>query len=130
MASLNVQLVQKFYAALGDKNLDGAAALLADDIQIHQGAAIPWGGVFAGKSGFRDFVQLLFQSITTVVELSEFVDSENKVVAIGTSRGRANNSGRSFDIRIVHLWEVESGRLSKWEIYIDVPAMQEALGGS
>lgn len=96
------QIVEEFYAALAAKDLDLVTSLLADDIEIRQNASVPWGSTFHGHSGFHQFVQLLFGSITTVVTMTENVDSDNKTVAIGTSRGRANGSGERFDIRVVH----------------------------
>ena len=130
MTNTNVQLVQEIYTALGSNDVDAATRLLADEFQVHQRGEVPWGGSFSGTEGFLDFIQLLFQSITTVVEITEFVESGKNVVAIGTTRGTANQSGHSFDLRVVHVWEVQGERLSKFEIYVDDSAMRKALQGA
>lgn len=39
---------------------------------------------------------------------------------------RAN--GASFDIPEVHVWELRDGKVVRYHVYIDTPAMLEALG--
>ena len=39
---------------------------------------------------------------------------------------RAN--GASFDIPEVHVWELRDGKVVRYQVYIDTPAMLDALG--
>ena len=47
---------------------------------------------------------------------------------MGRTRGRTRERGIAFDLAIVHVWTVRGGRITRLEVYIDTPAMQEALG--
>lgn len=43
-------------------------------------------------------------------------------------RGKALANGASFDIPEVHVWELRDGKVVRYRVYIDTPAMLDALG--
>ena len=45
----------------------------------------------------------------------------------GDTRGAR---GAAFDVAIAHVWTVRDGRVSRFEAYIDTPAMREALSSA
>jgi ketosteroid isomerase-like protein len=50
------------------------------------------------------------------------------VVAVGRTRGRTRSGGVAFDLAVVHVWTVLETRIARLEVYIDTPAMGQALG--
>jgi ketosteroid isomerase-like protein len=38
-------------------------------------------------------------------------------------------SGNSFELRIVHVWTIGNGKITRFEAYIDTPVMLKALRG-
>lgn len=51
-------------------------------------------------------------------------------MVIARTRGTARATGAPFDLRAVHVWKVVDGMISRFEAYIDTPAMLSALTGS
>jgi ketosteroid isomerase-like protein len=49
------------------------------------------------------------------------------VVQAGRTRGKALANGASFDIPEVHVWELRDGKVVRYQVYIDTPAMLDAL---
>jgi ketosteroid isomerase-like protein len=56
-----------------------------------------------------------------------FIDAGDHVAAVGRTRGRTRAGSAAFDLAVVHVWTVRDTRL---EVYIDTPAMREALGSA
>ncbi len=127
MNTSNSDLVAEFYKALNKKDIEAAALLLHGKISIVQLADVPWRGSFTGVGGFMEFSRKLIEAITPVAEVEEYVETGNNVVAIGRTHGTANSSGKSFDIRFVHVWEIADHKLSRFEVYIDSGSMLLAL---
>jgi ketosteroid isomerase-like protein len=59
--------------------------------------------------------------------VEEFVDAGDRVIVIGSTRGRVIATGRTFNIRAVHVWTVRGGRGVRFEPNVDTPKMLEAL---
>jgi ketosteroid isomerase-like protein len=48
-------------------------------------------------------------------------------VAIGRTRGKVIANGAPFDLRFVHVWQVQGGKILGFKAYIDTPGMLAAL---
>jgi ketosteroid isomerase-like protein len=101
---------------------------LADDVEIVQTTAVPWGGRTVGKPEFRAFFTRLHGYVDTTATIDELIASGEDVVAIGRTRGFAHRTGRPIDIRIVHVWRVRDGIITRFHPYVDAPALRRALG--
>jgi ketosteroid isomerase-like protein len=66
-------------------------------------------------------------AIDSSVTIERCIDAGDHVAAVGRTRGHVRAGGVPFDVPIVYVWAVRDGRLARLEVYIDVPAMQEAL---
>jgi ketosteroid isomerase-like protein len=69
-------------------------------------------------------------AIDSTVTIERFIDAGDHVAAVGRTRGRTRARGASFDLAVVHVWTVRNDRIARLEVYIDTPAMREALGSS
>ena len=67
-------------------------------------------------------------AIDSTVTVERFIDAGDHVAAVGRTRGRTRAGGGAFDPAVAHVWTVRDGRIAQLEVYIDTPAMQEALG--
>jgi ketosteroid isomerase-like protein len=97
------------------------------EIEIYQSYELPWGGRHKGHDQARQFYDRLMHAVDTRVEIERTIDSADHVVIVGRTRGTARATGREFDVPFVHVWAFRSGRIIRFESYLDVPAMQEAL---
>jgi ketosteroid isomerase-like protein len=103
-------------------------AQLADDVEVIQTEAVPWGGRMQGVEEFKAFFGRLHDYVHTTATIEELIESGEDVVAIGRTRGTANNTGAPIDIRIVHVWRVVDGRITRFHPFVDAPALRRAMG--
>ena len=122
-----LELVQKLYTAFEHRDVATVAGLLGSHAIISQSAQLPWGGTFEGLEGFSRFFGLILQHIDSKVTVDRYIDAGECIVAIGSTRGTVNANGAGFDIAVVHVWQVEDGKITKFSPYIDVPTMNAAL---
>ena len=57
----------------------------------------------------------------------ESPELKKDVVQTGRTRGTVRANGASFDIPEVHVWELRDGKVVRYQVYIDTPAMLDAL---
>jgi hypothetical protein len=55
-------------------------------------------------------------------------DEDNHVVEVGRTRGRVVATGREFDVPETHVWTLESGKVVRFDAYIDTAHLRRALG--
>lgn len=130
MSAAAVRLVGEMYDAFARR--DGAAVLerLHPDVEIHQTELVPWGGSYRGHEGAKEFLGRVLGAIDSKVTIERFVDAGDQVVAVGRTRGRTRAGDAAFDLAVVHVWTVRDTRIARLEVYIDTPAMRQALGSA
>ncbi len=123
----NVTIVQRAYEAFFRRDIRAVLHLLHPDVEIRQASEIPWGGSYTGHAEAAAFFGKLVSTITSAVTLEGFIDADDRVVALGRTRGKVNATGKQFDVPIAHVWTVEDGLVTRVEYYIDDPTMLAAL---
>ena len=123
----SIELVSKFYESLNQNDIETVLSLLHEDFEVTQSELLPWGGKFKGEAGFVKFSRLMLDAISPQAEAQEFIQAGENVIVLGRSRGRVNSNAALFDVRIVHIWAVADDKLLRFDVYIDTPAMKEAL---
>ncbi len=124
----NLTLVQELYEAFARRDVPAVLARLHPEVELQQTALVPWGGHYRGHAGAREFFGRVVATIDSAVSIERFIDADDHVAAVGRTRGRTRERGVAFDLAVVHVWTVRDGRITRLEVYIDTPAMQEALG--
>lgn len=123
------EVVAALYAAFARRDLPAVLALADPDIVVAQTELLPWGGTYRGHDGLKAFTAALLGKVDSQVEVVEFVEAGDRVVAIGRTRGTVRGTGAPFDVRVAHVWMLRDGKAVRFEAYIDTPAMLRALGG-
>jgi ketosteroid isomerase-like protein len=68
------QTVSAMYQAIRDKDVETAHDCFADDVEIHESPALPWGGVYHGKENFPKIVEQLGKYVDmNTLEIEEVV---------------------------------------------------------
>ena len=129
MAEDNKQIIINLYAAFARRDLSALLQWIDPQIEITQTTELPWGGSFQGQQGLMSFAGKLLENLDSQVEMEEFVEAGERVVAIGHTRGRVRANQKEFDVRAVHVWMLKDGKVLRFEAYIDTPKMLEALKG-
>jgi hypothetical protein len=127
MQSTPTQTVQEVYAAFGRRDLPKVFSLLSPDIEILQSEELPWGGLYRGHDGARQFFGKLGSHINSTLDIERLISAGVYVVAIGWTQGTVNASGATYRVPIAHVWLVRDGLVTQTQFFIDHPVMLEAL---
>jgi ketosteroid isomerase-like protein len=123
----SVEIIARLYEALARRDLPAIMSLIDPQIIVSQTELLPWGGQYHGIEGVQQFFTRLFQSVESQLAVEEFVDAGDRVIVIGTTRGRVKATGAPFNVRAVHVWAVKGDRGIRFEPNVDTPKLLEAL---
>jgi hypothetical protein len=96
-------------------------------VEFRQTQLLPWGGCFRGHDGAREFFERLRNAIESAVTVERFIEAGDHVAVTGRTRGHTRSGRSAFEVAIAHVWTVRDGRVSRFEAYIETPAMPAAL---
>ena len=122
-----VQIVEALYEGFRQKNMAKVFSLLAADVELAQSTELPWGGVYRGHEGAREFFGRLTSHVRSAVTIERMISAGDHVAALGWTEGTANATGAAFRVPFAHLWEVRAGKAVRVQFCIDHPAMFQAL---
>jgi len=122
-----MQTVQELYDAFGRRDLAKVFSLLSPEIEILQSEELPWGGVYRGHNGARQFFGKLGSHTNSTLDVERLISAGDHVVAIGWTHGKVNAAGTSYRVPIAHVWHVRDGLVMQAQFFIDNPTMLEAV---
>ena len=117
----NVQIVKDAFAAFGRSDMQALLALFAEDIEwIIPGEGWPLAGTYRGHAGVADFFQKLSEMLEfSFLELREFVAQGDRVLVVGSNRGRVKATNRTVEGHWVFAFTVRNGKVTNVREYID-----------
>lgn len=123
------QIIADHYAASARHDLDGMLADLADDMQWTEMAGFPCAGTYTGRARIIDGV---FRPLGEAWEgyrfaLERLVDGGDTVVAIGDYHGTYRATGKTMQVRVVHVWQVADGKIRRFEQFTDTLLVARAM---
>ena len=127
VAAEPVQVVEAVYEGFRQRDMAKVFGLLAADVEIVQSDELPWGGVYRGHEGAREFFGRLRSYVGSTVTIERMISAGDHVAAVGWTEGTVNVTGAAFRVPIVHLWEVRAGKAVRAQFCIDHPTMLQAL---
>lgn len=125
----NLQIISDHYAASDRKDLPGMMADLADDVQWTEMAGFPCAGTYVGAPQIIDKV---FKAIAAAWDgysftLQRLVDGGATITAIGDYRGTYRKTGKPMHARVVHVWQLEGGKVQSFEQFTDTLLVAQAM---
>ena len=126
----SVEIVRRFYAALGNGDVPAVLALLDARVQWTEAERFPYyGGTWQGPQAVLDN---LLKPLSRDWEgfsakAHEFIAEGDRVVSLGTYSGRFRKTGRSFSAAFAHVWTVRADRIARFDMYTDTAKVLEAL---
>ena len=123
----DVEKVEELYAAIGWRDVGALLMLMAHDVEIVQSAELPWGGVYRGHDGVRQFLGKLAEHIESHVEIESLIDAGEHVVAVGRTVGKTRATNLEFSVPVDHVWTLHDGQVTRFESYIDNATMLAVL---
>ena len=125
----NVTAVRNLYDAYRRQDTAAIFQSLDPEVEVYQSESLPWGGRYKGTDQVKGFLAKLTEHIDARVEVDQIIDTGDHVVAVGRSRGRVRANGQQFDLAVAHVWTLRQGKVRRFEVYLDTPAMLNALRG-
>ena len=126
----NVELVKQLYAAFGAGDIPAVLNTMADDIRWNYPSVrdVPFAGPRRGTEAVRRFFdELVDADELEAFEVSnEFIAQSDRVVALGSDRGRVRATGRVWEMKFVHVWTVQDSKLQQVDIFYDTAAIGDA----
>lgn len=129
MASQNIKIMEQVYEAYANRDVEGLLGPLHEDFEISASTPLPWGGSFKGTDGMMEFIKRISSHVESIVDLDELVEAGDHVIAIGRSSGTVIATGEPYAVRLVDVCELRDGKILSIHIYLDTPAMLQALAG-
>ena len=127
-AEQDLALVREVYDAFARADVPRIMALFAEDGSVVQSPALPWGGSHTGHAGLGHFLTTLTTHLQSHPETERlFADGAGRVVQVGRTRGVVRATGTPFDVPEVHVFTLAGGRVTRFEAYLDTPALLAAL---
>jgi uncharacterized protein len=96
-------------------------------VVIWQTPELPWGGSFEGHDGALTFFGKLLENIVSTVTHDVIYAAGDHVVQCGRTAGTTVRNETPFDVPETHIWELRDAKAVRFTVYIDTPAMLEAL---
>ena len=128
MSRENVEVVRRVYEAFGRG--DAEAALSYFDPEVVMDASHRVDGRIG--HGHQELTAILTEWLGTWDEWREEVeetrDLGDRVLVISTQRGIGKGSGIEWENRFAMLYEVQSGKITRWTIYDDLREALQAVG--
>ncbi|MER8805634.1 nuclear transport factor 2 family protein [Mesorhizobium australicum] len=122
-----IQTVKDFFAAIGRGDRKALLALVAEDIEwIIPGEDWPLAGTYRGHAGLANLLETASKSIETSTEPREFIALGDRVVVVGSARGRIKATKKTFEDNWIFAITVRDGRLTNIREYVDTQALARA----
>ena len=125
-----VDIVRRFYDALGRGDIRAVLSLLDSQIEWTEAERFPYyRGTWHGPQAVLDnlFVPLSDDWNGFSAEPHEFIAEGNRVVSLGTYSGTFKKTGRSFSAAFAHVWTVCGDKLARFEMHTDTAKVLEAV---
>ena len=126
--SPNVEAVRELYAAFARKDSGRIRELFHPDIEWHQCAGFPGGGVHRGADNVLNnaFTQLRATWEDWRADVSEYLDAGDDVVALGEYAGTHRVTRRPMRAVFAHVYTLAGGRIVRFRQYTDTAVLAGA----
>jgi ketosteroid isomerase-like protein len=129
MSPENVEIVRRAFEAHQRRDNEAIFSLYDPAIEIQDDPSVPWPARYCGFQGVRDFFRDRMEALPSQdVEVEEWIDAGDDVIAVLHFRARGRQSGVPLDFRQTHVWTVQNGKLTRLRIYQKKVQGLEAAG--
>jgi ketosteroid isomerase-like protein len=125
----STSVVRAAYEAFQRGDIDGALALMSDDIDWNSPAVegMPFGGPCRGKNAVADFFTKLNESEEILAfEPREYITQGERVAVLGSYQARVRATGRVVSSPWIHVFTVRDGRVTNFFELYDTAATERA----
>jgi ketosteroid isomerase-like protein len=131
MSQENVEVIRGGYEAFNRGEVESAiTALGAPDFEFVPAGRVPGvEDVYRGAEGFRQFLRFFWGMFDDArVEVHEFLDAGDQVVARVTNHGRGKQSGARGSWTAWNVWTLREGKVVRLQAFLTEAEALEAVG--
>lgn len=127
--SANYEVVKAHYAGSDAKDLAAMMAPITERTVWIEMAGFPYAGTYVGKDAI---IEGVFKRIGAEWDgydfrLERLVDGHSSIIGIGTYSGTYRKTGKKMSARVVHVWDLEDGKVKRFEQFTDTKLVAQAL---
>jgi ketosteroid isomerase-like protein len=131
MSRENVGVVRLMYDAYARGDLETSRSCLDPQVVWSQPAQEPGAGTYRGHEGVDQALSHWVGAWDDYnVEVDEFIDFGDHVLANTRHRGRGKSSGVNVERRIFQLLTVRDGKITRMRVYYDEAEALDAAGSA
>lgn len=130
MSAEDVKVAEAFFACLQSGDVEGAAALVTDDVELVEAGGVPHAGTYRGREGFFELLGRM-GSLLGGVELTDYTASDAGDFVVGrmTATFTAKAGDGRISMPVVELYRIRDGKLAHADIYYKDPSLFAGLDG-
>ncbi|MBT4976104.1 MAG: SnoaL-like domain-containing protein [Gemmatimonadetes bacterium] len=127
MSEANVAVVKSIYDCFDVGDINGLLGLFSEGIiWDHRGIGAPdspKNKLFRGKNGVKEFFDIIGDNQEILEhDVTDFIASGDKVVAVGFIRARVKKTGNEVASDWVQIWTLRDGLVCAWKVFADFTA--------
>ena len=126
----NLTIIADHYAASARQDIANIMAEVAPDVQWTEMAGFPCAGTWVGPEQIIEHVFMVLGSewIGYQFELEELIDAGSRVIGVAHYHGTYGKTGKSMRVRVAHVWQLNDGKIVRFEQFTDTLLVAEAMG--
>ena len=125
----NLDIIQAHYAASARQDTTAMMADVSPDVRWTEMAGFPCAGTWVGPQQVLDNVFAVLGSAWQGYQfkLESLIDGGDRIVATGNYHGSYRATGKSMVARVAHVWQLEQGKIVKFEQFTDTLLVAQAM---
>lgn len=129
-ADANVAPVRTAYESFSRGDLEGALAMMSEDIVWDEAQGLPHGGTYRGLAAVK---AAIFDPLDEQwwdgfdATPNEIIGMGDNVVVLGRYTATAKGSGVPLDVPFAHVWRFQDGRAVRFHQFTDTRGWTDAL---
>jgi len=131
----NVRLLKDLYDAFGRGDIPSVLGAMSPRIKWFQAESNPYNPSGEAWVGPDAVLNNLFMRLGTewdgfTVHPRSFYGAGDSVIVEGRYTGTYKPTGKSMDAQFCHVWDVNDGKVARFQQYIDTAKLAEVMGAN
>jgi len=128
-----VDLLQSVYEAFSRGDIPTVLGAMSTEIRWSEAESNPYmpsGEAWVGPDAVLSnlFIRLGTEWDGFAVHPRSFHDAGSSVIVEARYSGKFKATGRSRDTQVCHVWDIEDGKLTRFQQYVDTAKLQDVMG--
>lgn len=123
------EVVKAHYGANDRRDIEGMLADITPATEWIEMAGFPSGGTYYGPEAVLKNVFMalgaMFDDYT--FKLETLLDAGDHAVGIGDYKARYKKTGKAMAARVVHVWQVKNGKVTRFEQFTDTLLVDQSM---